>query len=440
MFARYKRCKNSGVSGPGDGPEGEAVYVSPHPKSTRTLLSELCSDFRESCLERQGELMLDANSITSPTFKWCLTTMGISCLSILIADTIADISYQEDIAELRVTGQCLPYEGWEGVLYTVTISTGNAENTVLYANTKIEAVYDTFSLPLVTKSKMIPPDAVEAKALPQYMFNNVPMSVISTSTSTLPNCVQRFGVSDMIGITPHWTINEPLHLVTDSLGFMINNLLNKGGVVVRSFLIYGRVTFGSNFFIPVTVAASVDYFSQKDIWNITITDKQRPLIDVDGLSCRAGPINLLATFPPTLLALTGGYALQYYHVQYNPDSHIVYKLDMNASAPVWEVVPNELIIHDTTFGITVYNPFSIPDNKNISVHILGKCSVAACNFEQPWLDIGATISGEGEGGGQGEGQWCFEISGELSGNTDDEYEQAKICVDFSGSDGAVIIL
>lgn len=392
-----------------------------------------------SCDERSGELILDTHSLTSPTFMWSLQTMGVSCLTVQISNSVTDIGYNEESGELHVTGDCVLYSGWETVCCTITISAGDAEHTILYANTSIEAVYGTFYLPLIADAKIIPRGTVESKVLPNYSFVNVPLTVVSTSKSTLPNCVQRFGITDLVEVTPPWTVVEQLTLVTDSLGFLLENSLNKSGVVTRSFLLNGRVSFGPNYVVPITVSTSVDYFSQKEIWNITVTDRQKPVVDVEGLASRAVAVDLRTAFPPPLLAQPGEYVLHAYHVQYNPETSVVHRVVMTATAPKlpWEVIPRALTLHDTSFGISLCNPFS-EHNRSIDVHILGKCSVAASNFE-PVLGCGAA------GNGQQKDEWCFEITGELPGllgstSTDEHmylYE-GKICVNFSGVECAVV--
>jgi hypothetical protein len=498
MMGRFFTSNESNKSKP-----VEEVYVSPFSKSSRTLISELCDDFRELCAQNEGKLILDRNSFTSATFNWCLLAMGLNCLTVLVEDPLLNIIYDEACTALTITGVVVTYEGWKSAKYDITISSGNSEHTILYANCKIEAVYDTFSLPMVAGSKLIPPGSISAEVLPLYSFDNVPISVVSTSKSTLPNCELQFGVINMVRVVPEWVIHEELNFVSDSVGFMVSNSLNKGGVVVRSFLLNGNLSFGDSCIVPITLTTPVGYFSQKEMWQIGVTNKQKPVVSVDGMSSRAGSCDLHKSFPPLFIAhLKDGCILNHYHVQYNPYSHHVYQLTLTASAaaaarapvdadapadapvdadapavastntatstdataatiaanhtisvvpvPVpasppaaardtWEVIPGELAIHNTTFGVTSYNPCSLLEDKTVSINILGKCGVAACDFE-PILSVGysgAAVPIETKT------EWCFDIWGDLprskaTPNLCDEFS-ARLYVDFSDSAGAKVV-
>lgn len=319
--------------------------------------------------------------------------MGLSQLTLTLpdgsdsdSDSDADtaIVWSDDHSRLTITGHCVAYKGWDSVLFTIVLSSGNSENTVMYANTEISAEYVDFSLPLVAESELLPPLAVPASCLPQHQLPVATLRVVSTSASKLPNCKLMFGSDGVMSeLSPPWTINEEAHLVTNCLGLRLANSMKKGGVVERTMSLLTEVPIGG---IPthIDVKAPVDAFAQKNTWYAQHSVKQSQLacqqpsdvLDLNHSTLCLGVFGSLATSVPPQLCDLGGFSLKYYLLQYNPITRVVNSLDYDISGPTWTLVNNELTVENARIGAKVYNPFStdpVYSRTQSPVYVTGKC-------------------------------------------------------------------
>ncbi|MFT6502963.1 MAG: hypothetical protein ACJASQ_003095 [Crocinitomicaceae bacterium] len=350
-----------------------------------------------------GNLTLDYSTVPAATFKWSLQTLGASSLIVEIPDTSTGIVYDDSDATLTITGDCIPYDGWESVEYTIVFSSGNSENTVQYANTSIQANYASFNIPLISSSGLIPEDSVVATLLPPYSLDNVPLQVQSTSSSNLPNCDLSFGVS-ADAISSPWALVASLELYMDTLGFTIVNTMNSSEVVENSFSLSGGISIGS-IEVDIKVTLPVDYFSSPNSWILDFSSKLGDTgLNIANLIQNLGGVNVYQEFPASLTALLE-FTLTYFHVQFNPSTVTVDIINITIGAPTWTVIQDQFTIENTTFSVQVNNPFS-STTRNTSLLISGDFIIGSVDDPSATLTVGATIP-------SGDADWFFNIYGEI---------------------------
>lgn len=408
-------------------------------KSKCVHLIELVSVLLEQCSE--GKIILDEYLITSPTFKWCLKTIGLNSLTIYISEPSNSIKMTQS-NDLVISGSVILYEGWDAAPFTFTLSSGNTESTILYAICSMRCLFSSFYLPQVFNSGLIPLNSIDERELPCYTFIDVPLLIYSTSATTLPNCQLQFGVDKCILPFP-WTIVNALQLVTPQLGFTILNIMNKGEVVIHSFLLHGIVLFGEKP-VDVTLTLPVDYFSVKVSWFLQLQrrDKQLPysevhtnaphiplegedIVSLCDISNKVGIQNLTEHYPSPLLQI-GDFRVKYYTVRFNLLESVVYLIDMTLDIPSntpWEVVPNELTIHNISLIICAHNPFSTVNGRH-TFHVLGQCGVTL-NKYNPVLTVGGARSETSAT------EWYFDISGEIGEGGDEQEYHSRVWVTFA---------
>ena len=453
------------------------TYESKFPKSKTKILKDLPDELIGSASENGLQLTLHAHNITSATFKWCMQTMGVDHLTLtLLPDPAESIVYSEDDSSLTITGQCIAFDNWESTLYTIKLSSGNIENTIMYAITTITADYADFSLPLLAATPLTmapshhdaptfgfgqsPPQSQSqptpvmsqsesqtqkqtqipgfkpAHALPPHSLPLVFMRVQSTSAFNYPNCKLLFGSGSgesddeeggMTAISPEWVICPSICLSTSYLGLSLANAMTKGGVIERSLKFNATVNLG-NVSTPITIVAPVNYLSQKHAWYAQVSTNRvtlgSKLCMVSGLDltdsalvrCLGLHVALAHTLPPPLIA-QGGFSLAHYYLQFDPVADTVWQISMNIAAPSWVVVPPSgglLVIDNTSINVQTYNPFSA-HNSSASLNIFGKCGSESVAFK-PNACVFATpcanSSASCRSNSSDSGEWCVQVSDE----------------------------
>lgn len=370
--------------------------------SNSTTLQQLASQLNSSV--SGGNLILNKTNVASATFGWSLQTMGLSSITIQIPDPSTGIVYDASKAVLTIIGKCTLFTGWDSVSYTITLSSGDAGNTLTYANTAIAATYPSFNIQGIAGSSLIPSNTIAAKLLPSYLMQNVPLSVISTSVTTLPNCILNFGVSAN-PITPAWSLISALGLSMSTMGFQVSNNMNKNAVISNSFVLSGGVSIGS-IETEITVTLPVDVFSTTNTWSLAFSSEVGESgLNIANLVQNLGGVNVYQEFPASLTALLE-FTLTYFYVQFNPSTLTVNQLEINIGAPAWSVIPNEFSIENTNFGVQVLNPFS-STSRSTTLFVNGTFLVGS-DPQHPvaTLTVGATLP-------LGSSNWLFNIYGEI---------------------------
>jgi len=372
--------------------------------SSTTTLQELASQLTNSV--SVGSLILNSTTVPAATFNWSLQTMGLASLVLQIPDPTTGIIYNSTNETLTITGNCTAFTGWDPTVYTIELSSGDTDNTVTYANTSIAAKYASFNIQLISGSGLIPSDSVAVELLPDYALTNVPLSVISTSASTLPNCTLNFGL-DAIPIDPSWALIKSLGLYMETLGFVIVDTMDKTGSIQYAFSLSGGVSIGS-IDVEITIILPVSNFSQSNIWSLTFTSKLGSTgLSIGNLVQNLGGVNVYQEFPSNLTSLLGGFTLTYFYVQFDPSSPTptVYQIAINIGASPWEVIPEQFTIQNTNFGVQVANPFS-GNNMSTTLFISGLFYVGPTNAPVATLNASATLP-------LGNSDWFFNITGEI---------------------------
>lgn len=351
-----------------------------------------------------GSLTLNSSTITSPTFSWSLETMGTKSLVLQIPDPTTGIVYDDNTATLTIKGSCVAYTNWNATVYTVVLSSGDSGNTVLYANTEISASYDTFNIQNIATSGLVPSGSVSAQLLPSSLMDNVPMSVISTSASTYPNCKLNFGVAAS-KIDPAWPLVASLGLYMTTIGFVVSNSMNKNGIITNLFNLSGGVSIGS-ILVDVTVSIPVSSNSQSNIWTVSFSSQVGQTgLNIANLVQNLGGINVYQEFPSSLTALLE-FTLTYFYVQFNPSTLTVNKIEINIGAPTWNVIPEKFSIANTNFSVQTYNPFNSV-TRNTTLAISGDFFITSGNQTVATLSATAILP-------IGSSNWFFNISGEIN--------------------------
>ncbi len=368
--------------------------------SSSTTLKELAAELTNSV--SGGKLTLDTTNVTSATFKWSLETMGLTSLTIEIPDPSTGIVYDDSDATLTVNGDCIAYPDWETTNYSVVLSSGDDGNTIVYANTAINANYDTFNIQGISSSGLIPEGSVALDLLPPYNLNNVPMSVTSTSKTTFPNCDLTFGVLAS-EISPAWDIIASLGIAMDSLGFLLANTMEQNGLIDRTCTLSGEVVIGS-INVAIEVVLPVGDNAQSNTWYLSFSSKVGATgLNIANLVQNLGGINVYQEFPSSLTALLD-FTLTYFMAQFNPDTLSVSNIEITIGAPTWTVVEDQFTIESTSFGVQVYNPFSSPTT---TLTISGNFIIGSVDNPAATLGVQAILP-------LGDADWFFNISGEIT--------------------------
>jgi LysM repeat protein len=350
-----------------------------------------------------GSLTLSSTTISAPTFSWSLQTMGVKSLVLQIPDPTTGIVYNETTATLTITGSCIAYSNWNATVYTIVLSSGDAGHTVTYANTDISATYDTFNISNIAGSGLVPSGSVTASLLPTYLMDNVPMSVISTSASTLPNCTLNFGVA-AAAITPPWPIVSSLGLSMTSMGFVVANTMSKTNIITRTFDLSGGVKIGS-ILVDITVTIPVNNDSQSNIWALSFSSEVGETgLNIANLVQNLGGINVYQEFPSSLTALMG-FTLTNFYTQFDPSTLTVNQIQINIGAPTWNVT-DSFSIENTNFSVQTYNPFDSV-SRSTTLSISGDFKVTSGNQTVALLSAMAVLP-------LGASDWFFNISGEIN--------------------------
>lgn len=370
--------------------------------SSSTTLQELAGQL--SGAVASGQLVLNETNVGAATFGWSLSTMGLTSLTILIPDPSTGIVYDEAKANITIQGNCTAYKGWDEVLYTIILSSGDKGHTVTFADTSITASYATFNIQKIAASSLIPAGTVATQLLPSSIMNNVPLAVVSTSASTLPNATLTFGILAN-PISPAWPLVSALGLFMNSMGFEVSNSLNKDGVITNNFILSGGVNIGSiDTLIQVTLP--VDAFSATNVWSLAFSSQVgKNGLNIANLVQNLGGVNVYQEFPTSLTALME-FTLTYFYVQFNPVTLTVNQLKINIGAPNWTVIPNEFCIQGTNFGVQVFNPFD-NSSRSTTLFVNGTFLIGK-DPKHPLatLAVAATLP-------LGSSDWLFNISGEL---------------------------
>ena len=458
------------------GSEGANIRELQFPKSKMTCFKDLAGELIDSCEEEGGtgekQLTLHAHNIPSATFKWCLTTMGVSHLTLrLLLDPPAAIVCSEDESTLIITGMCAPYDGWDIAQYTIVLSSGDAQNSLVYADTAITAEYVNFSIPLLAEASLLQepssgssttlglprqaaPSPFNAAAaggggeavssggladgLPPVTLPLVMLRVQSSSRHIVPNCHlqlcsgRRAGGGDthdgedsasdgdsMVAICPDWVISEAMRLSTSTLALSIVNKMTKGGSVTRSLTFTAAVLLGG-LVTPIAVVAPVGCFSMKDTWYAQFSCRAaaagagaattRGALEPAGLYL--GPhLDLVSALPASMVA-QGGFSLTHYYLQFQPGSGTVLQVSADFTTPSWTVVPPQTLVLDTSVvHVQIYNPLA-PHNSSISMILSGKSGAEASMFE-PNSEVFATpCSNIDACSSTGSVDWVFKVCDE----------------------------
>jgi len=369
--------------------------------STSTTLQELSNQLTNAV--SGGTLVLDYTSVPAPTFNWSLMTMGLNSLTLEISDPATEIVYDDTTATLTITGDCIAYSGWNATTYAIILSSGDAEHTVLYANTAINAIYASFYIPLIASSGLIPEDSVAASLLPPYTLTDVPLSVTSTSASSNANCTLNFGV-EADPISPSWAIVASLGLAMNSLGFVILNTMNSSEVIENSFSLSGGISIGS-ILVDCKVTLPVGYFSSENSWSLDFSSKVGATgLNIANLVQNLGGINVYQEFPASLTALLE-FTLTFFHVSFDPSTLTVNLINITIGAPTWTIITDQFTIENTSFQVQVFNPFS-SISSNTTLYISGDFLIGSTDAPVATLSAGATLP-------LGGADWFFNISGEI---------------------------
>ncbi len=351
-----------------------------------------------------GNLTLNSAAIQAPTFKWSLQTMGLASLSLQMPDPAKGIVYNAGNATLTLAGNCVLFNGWDSVPFTITLSGGDSGSTVLYANTAIAATYASFNIRNIAGSTLVPAGSVAAALLPSFAMTDVPLSVSSTSASTLPNCILSLGLP-AIAITPPWDLVSALGLSMNTLGFEVVNSLNKNSVLQNAFSLFGGVKIGS-ILVDITIVLPVGIFTQQNSWSLSISSQVgQSGLNIASLVQNLGGINVYEVFPASLTALAE-FTLTYFYVQFDPSRASVSQLQVTIGAPDWEVIPGQFTIQNTTFGVEVVNPFDAALRSTV-FSIGGAFVVKSGGATVATLAAGAVLP-------TGGADWLFNVSGEIN--------------------------
>lgn len=369
--------------------------------SSSTTLEQLAGQLTNAI--SGGNLLLNNSSVPSATFNWSLQTMGLTSLTIAIPDPTTGIVYNTGNATLTITGNCTLYSGWDATMLTVVLSSGDSGNTVTYANTSITANYATFNIQNISNSGLIPSGSVAASLLPSYTMKDVPLSVLSTSASTLPNCTLNFGLA-AIPIVPAWPIISSLGLSMDTLGFVVANTMNSNGILLNEFSLSGGVSIGS-ILVDITVTLPVGAFTQANTWSVAFSSTVGETgLNIANLVQNLGGVNVYQVFPSSLTALLE-FTLTYFYAQFNASTLTVTQVQINIGAPDWAVIPDQFAINNTNFSVKVMNPFT-SQSRSTTFYISGDFIVGTAKAPLATLSASATLP-------LGGSDWLFQLSGEI---------------------------
>lgn len=358
----------------------------------QTTLDQLAQTLRNK-VAPNGKLTIDISVITEGGYKWAYETMNKKGFEVDIEDKDKDISYDDASKTLKVTGSGDLFGG------SLPLTFQLVGDSVAESACSISGTYATYSLGDLAQF-IVAPD-LDPSSLPGVSLDNVALSVSADSGDT-PNGEMSISVGDD-KISSPYDLVPALKIQLDQLGFEFKNTMLNSGVTTQSLDITSEIEIGG-ITVDIKIELPVAYFSQKNIWKISVTSDQNDGLSIKNLTGLLGGANVFAQFPSGLTGI-GGFTLKEFDVSFNPVEKSVSTILIDIGCNDWTITDG-FLIKKVGFTLTINSPFE--SNRTVDAYIYGDFAIGKGDTEVD-LQTSMTIP-------SGEADWFISISGELKKN------------------------